>query len=279
MPKLEVEISDFLWDALKVHAEVGAQTKDQIVCQALAKYFEINSNTLYQVSTSSALVEGVYRGAVSISTLRAHGDMGLGTFEDLDGEMIIVDGIVFQALADGSVHRVLDDVKVPFAVITQFSPDHVFTVDGGVNFERIRKEFDKIRESNNIFYAFRVNGKFDLIHLRAVCKTHEGVPLVQAAAVQSEFTYQDVEGTLVGFWSPEYAKSFNVPGYHFHFLSKDRTKGGHLLGCSSKSLKLESHRESTLAIVLPETEEFLHADLTRDPSADLNKAERSQQKK
>jgi len=241
--------------------------------------FQTSSNTLYQVSTSSALVEGVYRGAIPISTLREHGDLGLGTFEDLDGEMIIVDGEVYQALADGSVHRVLDNVKIPFAVITKFTPDHALTLENCANFERIRNEFDKIRESNNLFYAFRVSGNFDSVHVRAMCKTHEGVPLVQAAAVQAEFTYQNLDGTLVGFWSPEYAKSFNVPGYHFHFLSKDRRKGGHVLECSGKSIKLESHRESTIAVVLPETEEFLSADLTRDPSSDLNKAENSKQKK
>jgi len=278
MPKLEAEISEFLWDALKVHVDVGGRTKDQIVSEALSLYFQSYSNTLYQVSTSSALVEGVYRGAIPVSTLRAHGDLGLGTFEDLDGEMIIVDGQVYQALADGSVHLVADDVKVPFAVITKFEPDHVAALNNCDNVDRIRAEFDKFRESNNLFYAFRVNGKFDSVHVRSVCKTKEGVPLVQAAAAQAEFTYQNIEGTLVGFWSPEYAKSFNVPGYHFHFLSEDRSKGGHVLDCSGKSLKLESHRESMIAVVLPETQEFLSADLSRDPSKDLNKAENSRNK-
>jgi len=279
MPKLEAEISDFLWDALNVHAQVGRQTRDQIVSQALSKYFQANANTLYQISTSSALVEGVYRGAISISTLREHGDLGLGTFEDLDGEMVVVDGEVYQALCDGSVHRVGDEVKTPFAVITKFVPDRVFMVENCAGFERIRDHLDKVRESKNLFYAFRVSGKFDSMHVRAVCKTLEGVPLVQAAAVQAEFVYKDLEGTLVGFWSPEYAKSFSVPGYHFHFLSKDRSKGGHVLDCCAKLLKLESHRESVIAIVLPETEEFLRADLTHDPAADLNKAENSLQKK
>ncbi|HEY9719551.1 MAG TPA: acetolactate decarboxylase [Trichormus sp.] len=278
MPKLEAEISEFLLDALEVHVDVGGKTKDQIVSQALALYFQSYSNTLYQVSTSSALVEGVYRGAVPISTLRQHGDLGLGTFEDLDGEMIIVDGQVYQALSDGTVHPVASDVKIPFAVITRFEPDHVSSLTNCDDFDRIRGEFDKIRQSNNLFYAFRVTGKFDSIHVRAVCKTQEGVPLVQAAAAQAEFTFENIEGTLVGFWSPEYAKSFNVPGYHFHFLSKDRTKGGHVLQCSGKALKLESHRESMIAVVLPETQEFLSADLSRDPSKDLNKAENSQNK-
>jgi acetolactate decarboxylase len=278
MRKLEAEISEFLLDALEVHVDLGGKTKDQIVSQALALYFQTYSNTLYQVSTSGALVEGVYRGAVPISALLQHGNLGLGTFEDLDGEMIILNGQVYQALADGTVHGVADNVKVPFAVITRFEPDHASSLADCKNFDGIRAEFDKVRESNNLFYAFRVTGEFESIHLRAVCKTKEGVPLVQAAEAQAEFTFENIDGTLVGFWSPEYAKSFNVPGYHFHFLSNDRTKGGHVLQCSSKSLKLESHRESMIAVVLPETQEFLSADLSRDPSKDLNKAENSRNK-
>jgi acetolactate decarboxylase len=171
------------------------------------------------------------------------------------------------------VHPVANDVKTPFAVITKFEPDHTLTLDDCPNFARIRGSFDSIRASQNLFYAFRVSGKFDSMHVRAVCKTHEGVPLVQAAAMQAEYTYKNVEGTLVGFWSPEFAKSFNVPGYHFHFLSADKSKGGHVLECSGQSIKLESHRESVIAVVLPENEEFLQADLTRDPTKDLDKAE------
>jgi hypothetical protein len=41
-------------------------------------------STLYQVSTANALVEGIYEDAVRVGTLRKHGDLGLGTFENLD---------------------------------------------------------------------------------------------------------------------------------------------------------------------------------------------------
>jgi acetolactate decarboxylase len=278
MHKLEIEISDFLWDALRRQVEFGAQSRDQIISQALAQFFQNSADTIFQVSTSSALVEGVYRGAVPISTLQEHGDLGLGTFEDLDGEMIIVDGQVFQALSDGSVRPVKDDVKTPFAVIAKFTPDHSQTIYRCDSYSRIRQEFDQVRESANLFYALKVTGVFDRIQVRAVCKTAEGVPLVTAAAVQPEFTYENIAGTLVGFWSPEYAKSFNVPGYHMHFLSTNHERGGHLLNCSAKELKLEIHKETRLSLVLPQTPEFLHADLTRDPSADLEKAEKSQRK-
>jgi acetolactate decarboxylase len=99
------------------------------------------------------------------------------------------------------------------------------------------------------------------------------VPLVRAAAVQPEFEFRDVAGTLVGFWTPDYAKTLNVPGYHLHFLSADRKSGGHLLQCRGADLRLQMQRETVIALALPETEDFLKADLSRDPTADLTRAE------
>jgi acetolactate decarboxylase len=93
------------------------------------------------------------------------------------------------------------------------------------------------------------------------------------AAVQPEFEFGDLPGGLVGFWTPEYAKTLNVSGYHLHFLSADHTRGGHVLDCSDRDLRLQIQQAGDLHIALPETENFLKADLRRDPSADLAKAE------
>jgi acetolactate decarboxylase len=106
-----------------------------------------------------------------------------------------------------------------------------------------------------------------------------GTKLIDAAAEQSEFEYRKVYGTLVGFWSPEYSKTLTIPGYHLHFLSKDHTAGGHLLECCGADLTLRVQRGSRFNLVLPETSSFLDADLHRDPSADLEKAERLQPEK
>jgi acetolactate decarboxylase len=130
-----------------------------------------------------------------------------------------------------------------------------------------------VRDSENVFDVLRVDGLFDYVRARAMCRTHEDVPLVQAAAVQPEFEFRHISGALVGFWTPEYARTLNVPGYHLHFLSDDRTCGGHLLQCAGANLRLQLQREGTYHVALPETEDFLKADLHRDPAADLAKAE------
>jgi acetolactate decarboxylase len=273
MPRLECTISSGLWDVLQTHADTVQQPLADIVNHALANYLDGAQHRVYQVSTATALVEGVYQGAVRIANLRVHGDLGLGTFEELDGEMVILDGRFYQVRCDGSVREVGDDVLTPFAVITRFSADAVVTLDHCPDMRRLTSCFDELRRSDNELYALKVTGNFEHVRTRAVCRTKEGVPLVQAAAVQPEFDFHDVSGTLVGFWSPEYARSLNVPGYHLHFLSDDHKSGGHLLQCTGANLRLEIQREGSYHIALPETENFLKADLRRDPALDLARAE------
>jgi acetolactate decarboxylase len=251
----------------------GRRSRAHIVSKALGEFLRVSHHTLYQVSTATALVEGIYQGVVRVGTLREHGELGLGTFEHLDGEMVLVDGHCFHVRSDGSVRECDDDVLSPFAVITRFAPEVAVTLDQCPDMSQLTSRFDALRPSDNFFFALRVDGHFAYVHTRAMCRTAEGVPLVQAAAVQPEFELHDVSGTLVGFWTPEYAKTLNVPGYHVHFVSVDRTSGGHLLQCREAHLCLQIQREGDYRIALPETEDFFKADLRRDPAADLAKAE------
>jgi acetolactate decarboxylase len=273
MENLNVSISPGLWRALRSRVQKTSEPLAHIVSKALADYLEVSHHTLFQVSTSTALVEGIYQGAVRVGTLREHGDLGLGTFENLDGEMVAVDGHFFQARGDGSVHECDDDALSPFAVVTRFEAEAEVQLADCADLQALITRFDELRQSDNLFFALRVDGKFDYVHARAMCKTEEGVPLVRAAAFQPEFEFRDIPGTLVGFWTPEYAKMFNVPGYHLHFLSADRNHGGHLLDCRGSDLRLRIQREGDYRLALPETEDFLKADLRHDPSADLAEAE------
>ena len=272
-PQLNCTLSAGLWAILHEHSRKTNEPVSHIVSRALAEYLQVSHSTLYQVSTATALVEGIYQGAVRVRTLREHGDLGLGTFENLDGEMVIVDGRFFQARSDGSVTEVDDNVLAPFAVITRFAPDPAIVMQQCPDLSHLLAQFDQLRHSDNFFFALRVEGHFSYVRTRAMCRTEEGVPLIQAAAVQPEFEFHDVLGTLVGFWTPEYAKTLNVPGYHLHFLSADHKERGHLLECSGLNLRLQIQREGDYRVALPETEDFVKADLRRDPGADLAKAE------
>ena len=169
MPPLNATISPGLWRALLTYAERTKEPLAHIVSKALADYLQVSHHTLYQVSTATALVEGIYQGAIRVGTLREHGDLGLGTFENLDGEMVVVDGQVFQVRSDGSVRECDDDVLSPFAVITRFTPAPAVVLEQCPDLSHLTSRFDALRDSDNVFFALRVDGEFDYVHTRAMC--------------------------------------------------------------------------------------------------------------
>jgi acetolactate decarboxylase len=237
----------------------------------MSTHRQTKKRSLYQISTSTALVEGVHSGSVSSSVLLEHGDFGLGTFEELDGEMVILDGQIYQ-VTDKVRHR-MDDFLVPFASITHFRAKSPFEIDNIACLKGIELTCDQQRISDNLFYALRLDGSFETIHARAVHTVSQNTRLVDAAKTEREFHFENIEGTLVGFWSPRYASSFSVPGYHFHFISKDRTKGGHVLDCRASKLEARIQVLSEYDIRLPESGSFLTINLTKDPTRDLAKTE------
>jgi acetolactate decarboxylase len=247
----------------------------EIVTAALTDALEIEEQPLFQVSTATALVEGVTGGVVTVGELREHGDFGIGTFAELDGEMVALDGEFFQVRADGVVGRPRDDELVPFAVVTDFRAERELTLERVASFEDLESQIDWHRQTDNLFYAVRIAGRFARMKTRSVRETAPGVLLVQAAANQVEFDLADLSGTLVGFWTPEYARTLNVAGWHLHFLSDDHTAGGHVLDCAGANLRVQLQDLADVRIAMPESKAFLEADLTEDPSADLEIAERS----
>jgi len=109
-------------------------------------------NTLFQVSTSAALVQGVYQGCTKLSEVKACGDFGLGTYEGLNGEGLMLDGDVYQALSDGSVVEPDDACRVPFWVSTQFVADRKAQLDGITSWDDLCSQVNHHRHSENLFY-------------------------------------------------------------------------------------------------------------------------------
>lgn len=273
MPKLECMISQSLWNALAAHQQSTGESIAHTVQRALGEALQLDQHTLFQVSTSGALVEGLYQGSVAVETLKEHGDFGLGTFENLDGEMIALDGHFYQARCDGRVIEPPSSAKVPFSVVTHFTCDRTLTLENIESFEDLTNKINPYRSTNNLFFAVRCHGHFQWLKIRTACKTLSGIPLVTAIASQAEFELQEIAGTLVGFWTPTYASTINVPGYHLHFISEDHKVGGHLLNLRAQTLELQLQLESDFRMAIPETAAFLQADLTKDPTVALATAE------
>jgi acetolactate decarboxylase len=274
MPTLSCEISESLMRALAARSARTGEPLGHIVMSALADALEIEHATLFQVSTSTALVKGVYNGVVTVGSLRNHGDFGLGTFDGLDGEMLALDSYFYQIRGSGEVTEASDDARVPFAVVTTFLAERESTIDNVDGFDALAAHLDGMRRTANLFCAVRIEGRFARIRARAVCKAATGVSLVAAASRQAEFEFTNVAGTIAGFWTPSYARSINIPGWHLHFVTGDRTGGGHLLDCQGAQLRVQVQDLADVRIALPETAAFLQADLSQDPSRDLDVAER-----
>jgi acetolactate decarboxylase len=206
--------------------------------------------------------------------LRQKGDFGIGTFDHLDGEMVLIDGVIFQAKADGSVNLVPDSQTVPFAAVTQFPVSSSRKVGAASDLEALKKALDVFRPGNNLFYAFRLDGVFDYVKFRSVPAQVKPYPkLVDVAARQPVFERRSIRGTLVGFWCPEYAKTLNLPGYHLHFISEDRKSAGHLLNCAWQGGEVKMGTLNEFHLILPTTQEFQSLHLSGDTAGAMKAAE------
>ena len=210
-------------------------------------------HTLFQTSTIDALLSGNYEGDVSFAELEAYGDFGLGTFDALDGEMIGVDGAFYQVKADGQAYEVDERMKTPFAVVTFFEPSEIRHLTAPMNYAALLAHLDEIVASDvATCHAVRVDCHFRYVKTRSVPRQHKPYPpLVEAVKHQPTFEFHDVRGSLVGFRFPDYVGGLNVSGYHFHFITEDRSAGGHLLECEMSRGELRVDHESDLNLELP----------------------------
>jgi acetolactate decarboxylase len=273
--QLVVDVPASLEGALEEEKARSGRSTSSIVAAALAQHLEKPLHTVFQVSTSGALVAGVYDREVSVQAILQHGNFGLGTFANLDGEMVVVDGRVYQVKGSGKVLEASGDAGAPFAVVTWFEPETDVSISPMASLRDLEARCDGFRQSGNIFYAIRLDGAFRRVRTRAVNPPEPGTRLIDAAKAQSEFAFTDIEGTLVGLWSPGFSSAFSVSGYHFHFLSADRQHGGHLLDVAADGLRLRVQALTDFHLALPESEAFLKADLSKNTAKELAYAEQA----
>ncbi|KAJ0158534.1 Alpha-acetolactate decarboxylase [Colletotrichum tanaceti] len=192
-------------------------------------------NEIFQYSIISALMDGVASTGLPVSQLVAHGDHGLGTFRHMVGEMIILDGKIYQMKSDNTVTPVdtspASDAVAPFAMVTRLRP----TATVRAAFADKKRLFEHLSRhlpgSRNFFLAIRIEGVFKGVTVRtAGGQSRPGEGLVEVGRNQASHTFEEpVRGTVVGFRSPEYTMGISVAGDHLHFITEDRTQGGHIL--------------------------------------------------
>jgi acetolactate decarboxylase len=227
-----------------------------------AKLAHARPDEVYQSSTMGALLAGVYDGDVTVRELLRHGDFGLGTFNALDGEMMVLDGVCYQLRADGSATVAAAEELSPFAVLTWFHADHTIAVSAPSDTAALKATIDERVQSTNLIVALRITGEFSDIHTRTVIAQHKPYrPFTEATKDQHEVRFTNLSGTLAGFRTPDYEQGIAVAGYHMHFIDNDRSHGGHALNYRLNRGRVEVCVRSEMHLSLQRTEQFLRADL------------------
>jgi acetolactate decarboxylase len=214
---------------------------------------EREPHVLFQASTIAALLEGAFDGDLTFAELAEHGDLGLGTLNGLDGEMIALDGCFYRADVDGGTGAVDGEARTPFAVMTRFEASIDAEIVGPLEHEALLAMLDELIPADAASCAIRIDGRFELVEARSVPRQRPPYrPLTEVVAEQHVFELSEAIGTMVGFRFPDYAEGIEVSGYHLHFISEDRTRGGHVLGSrSGDALRVRIDPSSDLHIELP----------------------------
>ena len=233
-------------------------------------------HTVTQISTINSLLAGSYDGHLSLNDLLSYGDLGIGTYDALDGEMVVLNGRVFQVKADGTVAEPQLGQTTPYAAVSRFHPDKSLSIQEGTDYERLGKLIKEALPNEGIFVAVRAHGTFSLIKTRSVPRQQKPYPpLVEVTRSQPEFLLQGVSGTIVGFRSPAFSGRISVPSLHLHFIADDLNSGGHVLDFVMAEGEVELERCDKFLLLLPNDDPSGRtADLSVNRMKELEEAER-----
>ena len=231
------------------------------------------TNNIYQYSILSALLDGICQTGTALKDTLAHGDHGLGTVPGLNGEVVIVDGKAYHFPPDAELRKVEVSDTLPFVMITRFEPTFQKAMSS-LSMTSLPEALNPLLPSRqNCFLSIRLDGMFRLITFRVIagqCRPRE--PLSELAKRQQIVSLESIEGTLFGFWSPAFSGGFSVAGFHLHFLSKDRTRGGHVTGFTG-DVSLQAAVINKYTVELPHSEEFNQETIKGAREAELHAVE------
>jgi acetolactate decarboxylase len=235
---------------------------------------EREPHVLFQASTIGALLDGAFDGDLSFAELAEHGDLGLGTLNRLDGEMIALDGEFFRADVDGAVNPIGAEERTPFAVVTKFAAEIDRRIEEELSHQELLGRLDDLVPAGASSCAIRLDGRFGLVRARSVPAQRPPYrPLTEVVADQHVFELEDVAGTMLGFRFPAYVEGIEVAGYHLHFISDDRRRGGHVLDSRAAGLRARLDPSNDLHVELPPRVELADPDLAAATHAAIARAE------
>ncbi|MEA2152470.1 MAG: acetolactate decarboxylase [Solirubrobacteraceae bacterium] len=208
---------------------------------------------LFQTSTVQALLAGAFDGDVTLAEILEHGDLGLGTLNGLDGELIVLDGQAWKAELDCTLSRPDPSSKTPYAVVVAFSPGEPVALAGPFGEAQLEAHLGERVSRATRPTAIRIDGRFEEVHVRSVPRQRPPYrPLAEVIAQQQVSVLRDVSGTMMGFCFPDALDGIEMVGSHLHFLTDDRTRGGHVLSYTLSDAIARLDGATRLHVELPE---------------------------
>lgn len=233
------------------------------------------NTTIYQYATINSLMEGGFDGDMTMEDLQKKGDFGIGTFNELDGEMIGFDHYFYQIKSDGKAYAVSPLQKTPFAVVSHFFKDKSIFKKQKMDFKQLQILLDSLSPNKNLYIGYKIKVRCTKMKTRSVSAQTKPYPvMIDAVKKQSVFETETVSGTLVGYRFPEFMKGLNVPGYHFHFIADDKKSGGHVLDFSGSDFEIEIDFMDDFELHIPDNEAFNRLNLSKTKAEDLEKVEK-----
>ncbi|MDD2671132.1 MAG: acetolactate decarboxylase [Syntrophales bacterium] len=262
---LSVRLARDLISEIERASERTGKTLSEVIEQAL-RFFLLdrrNVNSIYLSAPVNAMMKGLYEQDMTMGELKKHGNFGLGTFNGLDGEMAMLDGKIYQLKDDSYTYDVPDSARTPFACVTFFAPETTDEIEEEMDYGAFFALLDRLLPSRNMLYAIRVEAFFREVKVWSVRKQENHAPVPDESGAQPSFELRDVEGTLAGFYTPSFIRMLNMPGYHLHFLTSGRDRGGHLKECRVTGARIDIQHVARLKMDLPMTLDYLTSNLSR----------------
>ena len=186
-----------------------------------------------QVGTYDYLTQPDFDGLAPLRTAITGQTLGLGTFDHLDGEFVLVAGTPYRVSTDGTPTVVDPSISTPFAQAIDFHPDTSGPVAPGTTCANLGSAVTDLAGTTDGIIAVRVRGTFTNLLTRSVPRQDSPYPpLSQVVAGQTEFPLGEQRAVLVGFWQGDDMKGIGQPGLHLHGVTADREAGGHVLSCT-----------------------------------------------
>jgi acetolactate decarboxylase len=222
-------------------------------------------NEFYHYSIWAALVNKIYDGNLTVKEAKMHGDIGIGSYNGVDGELVMMDEILYQIPSSGKVKVASDSMRIPYLNTTFFNKEISYDLNDRMNYDSLRKKIQFHFPSRNFFYAFKIHGEFDTLKLGSMQKQER--PYLQSLDSllpnRPKFDHTNISGTMVGFWCPDFIGDINVAGFHLHFLSDDKKTGGHVLEFTGKNFKVDMDKLTSYRFILPDTEDYEKVNLEK----------------